>query len=488
MRKCASLVLAGALAGCNMAPDYARPEVAVAPVFAGPAPAQDGASAPLATELGWREFFRDPRLQALIGTALAKNRDLAQAYARIDQARAQYRVQAADRLPALGADGNASRTRTPMSVLGASSGLTTGTDSSNLPDGITYSQYGANVGVSAFELDLWGRVRNLTQAQRETWLASVEGARAFRLSLIAQVAATYFDIRAGEERLALARRSLEGRREGERIARMRLDAGVTSTADYDQTVLLLTQAESELADIQRTTEQAQNLLDVLVGGPVAEPLPAGLALSGQLVPIDAGVPSQLLANRPDVLQAEHALRAANANIGAARAAFFPTISLTGSLGFASTALGSLFDSANHSWTYGGTLGLPIFDWGKREGQLRLSKAQADELVAAYQASVQTAFREVADGLVARRRYAEQIAIQGRTVEAQRRLARTARLRYDNGIAIYLEVLDAERSLFSASQTLVSLRATELQNAVTLYTALGGGLEDVAAVPAPAAED
>ncbi|WP_395330937.1 efflux transporter outer membrane subunit [Novosphingobium sp. BL-8H] len=468
----AILTSTAVLSGCNFAPQYHQPVAPVSDAFPN-APSREELT-PLATELGWREFFRDPRLQALIATSLERNRDLAQSYARIEQARAQYRIQAADRLPAIDATGSATRRRTPMSVLGAT-GQATGAD---LPDGIDYSEYSANVGVTSFELDLWGRVRNLTEAQRQSWLASVEGARAFRISLIAQVAATYFDIRSGEDRIDLARRSIEVRREGARIAKLRLDAGVTSTVDYDQAVLLQTQAESELADIQRTTEQAQNLLDVLIGGPVSTALPTGLALSDQLLPIAPGLPSDLLLNRPDVLQAEHNLRGANANIGAARAAFFPTISLTAAFGFGSTALSALFTGANQSWSYGGSIDLPIFNWGKREAQLKLSKAQAEELTAAYQKTVQTAFREVADGLVARQRYAEQIETQQRTVEAQQRLAHTARLRYDNGISIYLEVLDAERSLFSANQTLIQLRATELQNAVSLYAALGGGQEEM----------
>ncbi|TCM17887.1 multidrug efflux system outer membrane protein [Novosphingobium sp. PhB165] len=480
MRKHALLIsaaLATVLSGCNFAPQYRQPVAPVSDAFPN-APSREELT-PLATELGWREFFRDPRLQTLIATALERNRDLAQSYARIDQARAQYRIQAADRLPAVGVNGTGTRQRTPMSILGAT-GQAGGTD---LPNGINYSEFNAKVGVTSFELDLWGRVRNLSEAQRQSWLASVEGARAFRISLIAQVAATYFDIRSGEDRIELARRSIDVRREGVRIAKLRLDAGVTSTVDYDQAVLLQTQAESELADLQRTTEQARNLLDVLVGGPVTTTLPSGLGLSDQLLPIAPGLPSDLLINRPDVQQAEHNLRGANANIGAARAAFFPTISLTAAFGFASTGLSNLFTGANQSWNYGGSVDLPIFNWGKREAELKLSKAQAKELTAAYQKTVQTAFREVSDGLVARQHYAEQIEIQQRTVEAQQRLAHAARLRYDNGISIYLEVLDAERSLFSANQTLIQLRATELQNAVSLYAALGGGQEEIAQKPA-----
>lgn len=470
----AIILIAAAASGCNFAPQYRQPVASVGVAYPGPQSARPNDR--LATELGWREFFLDPRLQALIAAALERNRDLAQSYARIEQARAQYRIQETQRLPTVQAGGSATRTRQPLSALGAGGGLPEG--GAGAPSGIEIAQYSADVGVSAFEVDLWGRVRNLAEAERQRYLASIEGARAFRISLIAQVASTHFDIRAGEERTRLALETLEGRREGVRIARLRLDSGVTSTVDHDQAVLLLTQAQTELADIQRTTEIARNLMDVLVGGPIPSPLPDRTPHGApQVVAIDAGLPSALLVNRPDILQAEHTLRAANANIGAARSEFFPTISLTGSYGFVSNALDALFKGGNTAWSFGGALNLPIFDWGRRSAQVRLSRAQADELTAAYQRTVQGAFQEVSDALVGRRRYAEQIDAQTRTVEAQVRLARTARLRYDNGIAIYLEVLDAERNLFSAGQQLIQLRAIELQNSVSLYVALGGGLRD-----------
>lgn len=456
-------------AGCNFAPHYRQPAVSVPPYRSAEWPAATGASQ--ASEMAWRDFFQDPHLQALIASALERNRDLAQSYARIDQARAKFRIQQTQRLPQLDADASGTRSRQPASAAGTGGAIPGGGQQAQA---FEFTQYSASVGVSAFELDLWGRVRNLAEAERQRYLASVEGARAFRLSLIAQVASTYFDIRAGEERIALAERTLEGRKEGVRIAELRLNAGVTSTVDHDQSVLLLTQAQTELADIQRTTEQARNLLGVLVGGPLQADLPEGIGLDRQLRPIATGLPSALLENRPDIIQAEHELRAANADIGAAKAAFFPAISLTGSFGFASGALGELFKTQNRSWSFGSSLSLPIFDWGARSSQLKLSRAQADELVAAYQRAVQGAFQEVNDGLVGRQRYSEQIEAQRRTVEAQQRLARTARMRYDNGISIYLEVLDAERNLFSANQQLIMLQATELQNAVTLYTALGGG--------------
>lgn len=476
MRNIVLLLATAPLAACNLAPKHVQPTPPVASAFpTTPSPA--GTQGLLATELGWRDYFLDPRLRELIALALERNRDLAVATARIAQARSTYRIQDSQRLPLVELNGSATRTVQPLNALGFPGTEATGGDAA--PTQLDFNQYAANVGVSSFEIDLWGRLRNLAEAERQRYLASIEGARTVRLTLIAQVAAAYFNLRAGEERIALAERTLAGRRRGVAVARMRLDAGVTSTVDFDQTVLLATQAETELADIRRVTEQSINLIEVLVGGPAEVTLPKGRELLPvtQVRAVEAGLPSALLAARPDVLEAEYNLRAANANIGAARAAFFPTISLTGAYGFLSPALGDLFKGGSEAFNYGGSLNLPIFDWGRRRAQLRLNRAQADELVATYQRTVQTAFQEVADALVARRRYAEQIDGQTRTVAAQRRLAETARLRYDNGIAIYLEVLDAERNLFASEQTLLELRATDLQNSVTLYTALGGGVRE-----------
>ncbi len=472
-RIAAALALTSALTACNLAPQYRQP---VAPVSASYPEAMAGSRT--ASEIGWREFFADEQLKAYIAAALANNRDLAQAVARVAQARAQYRIQDAQRLPALDASASASRTRVPLNSLGFGDALPGGGDAQN-PTSITYNQFAVGARVSSFELDFWGRVRNLAEAQRRQYLATVEAERAFRLSLVGQVAATYLQIRAAEEQIALAERTVTSRREGLGIAKRRMDAGVTSSVDYDQAAALLTQAETQLAELRRTVAQSQNLLTVLVGGPIAGPLPAGRRLGDQkqFADIEPGLPSALLVNRPDVLQAEQQLLAANANIGAARAAFLPSISLTGLAGFVSPALSSLIDGNSQQYQVQGAALLPIFDWGRRNAQLKLSRAQADELTAAYQRTVQGAFREVADALVARRRYAEQIEAQTRAVDAQRRLARTARLRYTNGIAIYLEVLDAERNLFSAEQQLLTLRSAALQNDVTLYVALGGGLRE-----------
>ena len=465
MRNPAHILIGVALlGGCNMAPKYVQPVPPVPASF--PAALSSGGEA--ATAVGWQRFFGDPQLKAYIAAALANNRDLAAAAARIEQARAQFRIQQAGRLPQVDGSAGATRTQAPLGSLGLGNNLGSGA--------ITYNQYSVRVATSAFELDFWGRVRNLSESARRSYLATVEAQRAFRLSLISDVAATYYSIRAGEEGVALAERTVASRQQGLGIAKLRLDAGVTSSVDYDQSTALLTQAQTELADLRRTTEQQRNQLLVLIGGPISAPPPDGrpIADAGQFAALHPGLPSTLLQSRPDILQAEHQLLAANADIGAARAAFFPTISLTGAFGFVSPKLEGLFDKSNQNWSFGGSAALPIFDWGKRERQLDAAKARRDELVATYQRTVQNAFREVSDALVGRQRYREQIEAQEQAAAAQRRLAETAMLRYDNGIAIYLEVLDAERNLFSAEQQLIRLRATELQNGVSLYTALGGG--------------
>ena len=456
-----ALAALAALSGCNLAPHYERPQTQVPAAFTAPPQANGTAQA---SSIGWDAFFGDPQLQAYLRSALTNNADLAVAAARIEQARAQFRIQEAQRLPEISGQAGAARGRGVQPGIGA--------------DPVTTNQYTVQAGVSAFELDLWGRVRNLSEAGRRQYLATVEGREAFRLTLIGNVASVYYAIRSGEEGIALAQRTVASRRQGLDIARLRLDAGVTSSIDHDQAAVLLTQAQTELAELRRTTEQQRNQLRVLIGGPDPEALPQPRPINdaGQFAALDPGLPSALLEARPDIRQAEQQLLAANANIGAARAAFFPAISLTGAFGFVSTQLSSLFGASANNWSVGAGAALPIFDWGRRKAQLRLSEAQRDELIANYRKAVQTGFREVSDGLVGRQRYREQIEAQEQAVAAQRRLAETATLRYDNGIAIYLEVLDAQRNLFAAEQSLLRLRAAELQNGVSLYVALGGGGE------------
>ncbi|WP_199554405.1 efflux transporter outer membrane subunit [Sandaracinobacteroides hominis] len=444
------------LAGCQLAPADVRPEMATPSAYPLPGPA-GGTDA---TMLSRADFFPDPRLRALIDAGLARNRDLAVSSARIAEARGLYRIQDSERLPSLNASATASRSRI-------------------VNQGPAYIANYVNVGVAvpAFELDFWGRIRNLSDAARASYLSTIAGERAFRLSLIRSIASAYFALREAEERVALAERTVTSREEGLRIAKRRLDAGVTSALDFRQSESLLTQAETELSALRLARAQAINYLTVLTGGPIAGELPAGLPLAAQkpTQPLAAGLPSALLEARPDIVAAEESLRAARANVGAARAAFYPNISLTGNIGFASAALDDLFDDSGLGWSFGPSISIPIFDWGARKGNLSVARAREDIAVASYEKTVQEAFREVADTLAGRRYLAEEVAAQQRATTAYREIARLARIRYREGVANYLEVLDAERSLFTAEQALITLQRQELDNLAALYAALGGGL-------------
>ncbi len=461
-----TIAAAAVLTGCTMAPDYKQPPMATAPAY--PAEGQPEAGGIKATALGWRSFFSDPRLQKFIEAALANNRDLRISVARIEEARGQYRVQRADLLPTIAGEASAQRSHGGSVSTGGAGAAT------------TIDRYSAGLGITSFELDFWGRVRSLSNAGRATYLATIEAERAFRLSLIADVAGAYLALREADERISLAEATVASREKGLEIARQRLDAGVTSALDYRQSETLLTQAQTELATLRRTRAQTRNQLDVLVGGPVEGPLPAPLALDaqGMTQQLGAGLPSDLLLDRPDILGAEQQLRAANANIGAARAAFFPRITLTGSGGYESVELKNGLGQDGLSWSLGpASLTLPIFDFGRNQGNLDVAKARQNIAVSTYEKTVQEAFREVADALAARRYLADQVEAQQRALTAQRSSAELAQLRYQNGVANYLEVLDAERNLFDAEQSLVATRRSQLDNLVTLYVALGGGLAE-----------
>ena len=469
-RLMALAILSTGLTGCaSMAPEHVRPEAATAPAF-DPEYRPDGEVA--ATQLSYRDWFADPRLVQLIGTALENNRDLLAATARIEQARARYRIEDSRRLPAVVANASGTRTRQP---LGVNPSLDTG-DVEGAPDAVTFNRFDVGVGVSSFELDFWGRIASMSGAARAQYLATVAAQRAFYLSLIADTATTYYEIVETEEQIALAEATAESRREGLRIARLRLDNGGTSALPYRQAETLLTQAEQQLASERLALARLRNQLAVLVGGRVPDGLPGGITLAaqGDKRRLAAGLPSDLLLVRPDIVAAEEQLRAARANIGAARAAFFPSISLTGNAGFSSDSLDGLFSGDGFGWSFGPTISLPIFDWGAREADLDLAQALEVEQVANYDRTVQGAFREVSDALAGRRWLAEQVETLQRAVEAQERIARIARLRYREGVADYLEVLDAERNLFSARQQLLATQRAWLQNRATLFVALGGG--------------
>jgi outer membrane protein, multidrug efflux system len=459
------------ISACSLAPRDARPALPTEATYP-----QDYVGDPAAgaqpVKLQWRDFFADPRLEAIVSAALERNRDLVIAVAQIEEARGLYRIQRAEQLPTIGVSADATRTRAgPQSAA-----ITGGTTSIPSNTALTYERYSLGLGAASFELDFWGRVRNLTTAARSEYLATIEAARAFRLSLIRDVATAYLTSLEARERLELAEATVESRREGLRIAKRRLDAGVTSALDYSQTETLLTQAETELAALRLSKAQNDNFLVALIGGPIDTGLPPPVPLAEQtrVEALAAGIPSDLLTSRPDILAAEERLRAARANIGAARAAFLPSISLTGTYGYASTELSELVGEDGLTWSFGPSISLPIFDYGRRRANLSVAQARENIAIADYERTIQNGFREVADALAGRRYLAERVAAQERATNAQRRLAELARTRYREGVARYIEVLDAERSLFAAEQALLQDRSAEVSNLVALYVALGGG--------------
>ena len=337
------------------------------------------------------------------------------------------------------------------------------------------SQYQATLNLSTWELDFWGRVRNLKEAALESYLASTEAARAIRISLVAQVANLYLLERELDERLATARQALLSRGEAHRIMSRRYQVGATSKLDATQTELLLNQAGAELTILERQREQAHNALTLVVGTPQpSDPHPLSKVEAGFVRDITPGLPSDLLLDRPDVLAAEHGLKAAHANIAAARAAFFPRISLTAGLGTGSAELSGLFGSDSQVWNFVPSLSLPLFDAGRIQANVDLAEARKVRAVAEYEQSVQGAFREVADALADRRWLARQVKVQRDNLATQTERVRLSELRYMNGAAAYLEVLDAERDRFAAEQVLAQTRRALLASAVNLYAALGGG--------------
>jgi outer membrane protein, multidrug efflux system len=453
-----SLLAAGTLSACSLAPTFERPDAPVAVAY--PTATQGNAST-----TGWREFFPDQRLQSLIVSALENNRDLRVAVLRIEEARAQYNVQSAELLPNFNVTAGASRARTP-GILSL-----TGRPSVN-------SAYQVGLGLAAFELDFFGRVRSLNDAALAQYLATEEAGRAAQISLVAEVARAYLAERAFDEQYELARMTFESRESAYKLAKQRFEVGASSALDLRQNETLVHSARASVATFARQRVQAANALTLLVGKPLTD-LPAAQTLSEQNIAteIPAGLPSELLERRPDIHAAEQRLRAANASIGAARAAFFPRISLTASTGTASNDLSGLFDSGSRTWSFVPQLVLPIFDAGRNSANLSLAEVRKNVAVAEYEKTIQIAFREVADSLGGRAALDEQIDAQRAVVEAQSERLKLANLRYQSGIASSLDVLDAERELFSAQQALVQARQLRLTNAVDLYKALGGGLAE-----------
>lgn len=485
------VLLPALLSGCNLAPRYERPAGAV-PV----ALPQGGAYPPAATDaadvtaIGWRDFFLDPRLRGVIETGLANNRDLRIAAANVLQARAQYRVQRADLLPTISAGGTATYTNNLFGNGqggGQGGGAGAGTGSSS-----DIEIYQATLGLSAFELDLFGRVRNLSRAAQEQYFATEEARRSARISLIAEIASAWLTMAADAEQLRLSRETLRTFDDTLRLTREQFRIGVGSELEVRQAQTSYEAAASDIAALETRLAQDQNALNLLAGTTVpAAQLPQGFsrdAYTRDALP--SGLASDVLLRRPDVLEAEHLLIAQNANIGAARAAFFPTISLTGAVGTISTALSGLFKDGSYTYTASPGASLPLFDFGRRSGNLAYAKASRDAALATYEKAIQTAFREVSDALAQRGRIGEQVRAQTSRAQAAGVAARLSDARFRAGVDSFLTTLDAQRTAYAAEQQLVSTRLVAAGNLVELYRALGGGLagDDEASAPtAPAAE-
>lgn len=448
------LALALALSGCvSLAPKYERPAAPVAATF--PDVQASAASNEAAAQIAWQRFFADARLRQLIALSLANNRDLRVAILNIEQARAQYQIRRADTLPTLNA-------------------ALTGNRAPGSNDTITTS-YSAGLGVSAFELDLFGRVRNLSAAALAQFLATEEARKGAQISLIGSVANAYLSLLADDELLALTRQTLDAREASLKLIQLKFDNGVVSKLDLSQGQSLVDTARVVLAQQQRQRAQDANLLVLLVGQPLPASLaPANTLAQTELSELPAGLPSDLLTARPDIRAAEQQLIGANANIGAARANFFPRISLTGNAGSASSQLGGLFKSGSFGWTFAPSVVLPLFDYGRNSANLGAASAGRDIAVAQYEKSIQVAFREVSDALAGQATYAEQLRAQRAVAAAEAERFNLSDLRYKNGVASYLDLLDAQRSLFAAQQTAVQANLQRLQNQVTLYRVLGGG--------------
>jgi multidrug efflux system outer membrane protein len=444
-----------------MEPRYERP-ASPAPSAWGVAPSAAGEH-PAAADLGWREFFRDPYLQDLVALALKQNRDLRVAALNVEMVAAQYRIQRAALFPDLAADGSLTRSKSPGALLYPG-------------EPSTYSVYSVSAGVSSWELDFFGRIRSLKDQALQAYFAEEQNRRSVQLALVAQVATEYLTERALAEEVALARDTLKAQQESLFLTQRSFDVGSLSALDLSSAQSQVATAQSDLASLTRQHAQTLTQLAVLVG----QPLPAStatavtLADEGLLADIPAGLPSDLLTRRPDVIEAEDQLKGANANIGAARAAFFPKVTLTASGGFESLSLSGLFKPGSEAGSFAPQIALPIFDGGVNLANLDVAKIEKLAAAAKYEKAIQTAFQEVSDGLTARSLFEDQIAAQIALVKADQSSYTLAEARYRHGIASYLTALDAQRSLYAAQQSLIQSRLARLTNLVALFENLGGG--------------
>jgi multidrug efflux system outer membrane protein len=436
--------LAALLTAACMTPQYNKP---VAPIPANFPIAQTD-SGPAAVDIGWRAFFKNPELQEVIATALANNRDLKTITLQVEEARALYDIQSADRL------------------------LTSSTP-------INRTVYQVGVSVTAFELDLFNRVKNLSAAALAQFMATEEARRSAQILLVGEVSKSWLTERTLYEQVQLAIRTLEGRQASFDLVKKRFDAGITNALELRQSDTLVQSARVSLLALKRQHALSVNALQVLVGTQIQSSASMqSLAKQETLATIGAGLPSELLTQRPDIRAAEQRLRAMQANIAAARAAFFPRIALTAGVGTASTDLSGLFNSGQNTWSFVPSVSLPIFDAGRNKANLKVAEVRSEIAVASYEKTIQVAFREVADALAARATLNDEADAQQAVQKSQSERLVLAQARYQNGIANYLEVLDAERELFTAEQQLLQTKLLNLTNAIDLYRALGGGIQEM----------
>ena len=450
-----SVAAAFALSACTMIPQYEQPKVEVAETFK-----NDTADSGIrAVDLGWHDYFADPRLQKLIDIALERNTSLRTAVLNSEIYRKQYMIERNNLLPTLAANAGGSR-------------------QGSLSGGNVSSSYNVGLGAASYELDLFGRVRSSSEAALQGYFASVANRDAAHLSLIATVAKAYFNERYAEEAMSLAQRVLKTREATYKLSELRYKAGVISAVALRQQEALIESAKADYAHAARSREQARNALATLINQPIPNDLPAGLPLDKQFFveKLPAGLSSEVLLDRPDIRAAEHALKQANANIGAARAAFFPSIRLTGSVGTGSAELSGLFKSGTGVWSFAPSITLPIFTWGTNKANLDAAKLRQQAQIVAYEAAVQSAFQDVANALTAREQLDKAYAALSKQSRAYKEALRLVGLRYKHGVSGSLDLLDAERSSYSAEGAVLSVQLTRAENLADMYKALGGGLK------------
>lgn len=477
------IAIQAALCACTMQPRYTRPAPPVPASWTGNA--AGSADSRFVADIGWRQFFPDPTLQRLIGLALANNRDLRVAVLNVQAAQAQYRIQRADLFPTI----TASATEQIEKGLigggsGAASASAAGVAGASSVGGETIRIYEVGVGFTSYELDLFGKIRSLNRAALEQYFGYEETRRSSQLMLVAEVASAYLTVLADETILKVTRETLDSQINSFNLTKQSLDAGTTTALALSQSATTVDSARADLAAYTRQDAQDRNALMLLIGEPLPEDLQFDADLDAQSMAADlpVGVPSEVLARRPDVLAAEHQLLAANADIGAARAAFFPSITLTGNYGTASPTLSGLFKPGSTAWTFSPQISLPIFAGGANVANLDLSKVEKNVYIAQYEKALQSAFREVDDALAARGTLEQQLAAQRSLLEDTSQSYHLAEMRFRNGVDSFLPVLDAQRSLYAAREAVVSLQLLRLQNMATLYKALGGGMEEESGVP------